>query len=167
MALIAAVRPWAIGVHRGQVCALVSGLALTVISVCARAEYTDSCAMFAQTLSGAAEEYDSKRSTFKSACDPYTGYDKNDETACGEFGYLRTAVGRARRNLEDAINNVAQFCGTYESASRASRQECAALKKENSVLQSKNKTLESENEKLRATVVLSCNSKSASPTPKP
>jgi hypothetical protein len=59
---------------------------LLLFCASARAEYTDSCSMFALTLSGSADNYNSKLRSFKSACDSYIGYSKDDESACGEYG---------------------------------------------------------------------------------
>ena len=137
------------------------------------AEYTDSCDLYAQMLWGAADSYDSAKSSydsaksnFESACDPYFGYSKNDESACGSYGYERGSYDNARSELEDAkseledaLNNVALFCGTcddildlfmsrYKKNINKLKSEIDQLKKKLIELESENKTL---NKKIKPT----------------
>jgi|GEM_PF-4743419 len=92
------------------------------------AEYTDSCSLYAQMLWSAADEFESAKSDFESAkssyesaCSPSYGYSKDDESACGSYGYERTSYEgakneliEAKSNLEDALENVANFCGACD-----------------------------------------------------
>ncbi|MFC1821399.1 hypothetical protein ACFL9T_01750 [Thermodesulfobacteriota bacterium] len=137
------------------------------------AEYTDSCGLYAQMLWSAADNYDSAKSSFdsakdsyESACDPYYGYSKNDESACGSYGYERSSYDDARSELEnakseleDALNNVALFCGpcddilgSFMSESKKNinklKSEIDQLKKKLIELESANKTL---NKKIKPT----------------
>jgi flagellar motility protein MotE (MotC chaperone) len=104
-------------------------------------------------LWSAASEYESEKSQFKSACDPDYGYSKNDESACGAYGYLRSGYIRAARSLQDALDNVAIFCGPCDNIIRAARsaadKELLGLKKELADMEEKLKKLEAENDKLR------------------
>jgi hypothetical protein len=126
---------------------------MLVFAQTTRAEYTDSCSMFALTLSSTADTYDSKLRSFKSACDAYIGYSKDDESACGEYGYLRSSAKRAQRELGDAQNNVALYCGVGDDLFRAARQsansEVTALRKEKAALEKQIKALEAEVTRLK------------------
>jgi hypothetical protein len=127
---------------------------MLLFALTAQADYTDSCSMFALTLSSAADTYDSKLRSFKSACDPYIGYSKADEGACGEYGYMRSPAKRAQRDLEDAQNNVALYCGVgdnlFQMARRSANKEATALRKEKAELEKQIKVLEAEVTRLKA-----------------
>ncbi|MFZ3138684.1 MAG: hypothetical protein WA126_14985 [Thermodesulfovibrionales bacterium] len=134
---------------------IIVAIVVAIATLCtnAYAEYTDSCSMYAQMLWSAADDYDSKASQFKSACDFYYGYDKDEESACGAYGYHRSSLKRAQRELDDALSNVALFCGSCDHIFRAARhatdKENGALKKEIAGLAARIKTIEAENEVLR------------------
>jgi hypothetical protein len=74
-------------------------------------EYTDSCARYAKKLSYAADEFDSAKSNYESSCDPYYGFMKDDESACGPFGYERSSLESAASELEYALDKVNRYCG--------------------------------------------------------
>lgn len=130
------------------------------------AEYTDSCSLYAQMLWSAADSYDSAKSSydsakssFESACDPHFGYSKNDKSACGSYGYERSSYDSARSELEDAkseledaLNNVALFCGPCDdilgSFMSESKKNINKLKSEIDQLKKKLIELESENKTL-------------------
>jgi hypothetical protein len=103
-------------------------------------------------LWSASDNYESARSDYKSTCDPYFGYSKDDESACGSYGYARTAYNDAKGELEDALHNVALFCGNCDqfmnTALRASAKQAKRLQSEISSLRSKVKKLEAENKVL-------------------
>lgn len=124
-------------------------LLFLLLPVSLNAEYTDSCALYAQLLWSAAENFDSAKSGFESACDPYIGYSKGDEAACGSYGYERSSYESAKSELEDALNNVALFCGPCEgilsSVRRSSMKNCKNLESEIDGL--KKRILELEEEK--------------------
>lgn len=111
-------------------------VAIAVLCTSAHAEYTESCGLYAQMLWSAASNYDSEKSKFKSACDSYYGYDKDEQSACGAYGYHTSSLKRAQSDVEDALSSVTLFCGS-------------GLKKEIAALAAKIKKLEAENEALR------------------
>lgn len=78
-------------------------------------EYTDSCARYAKKLYRAADEFDSAKSNLESACNPYYGYNKDDESACGTYGYERSGFESAASELEYALGKVSRFCGTCQN----------------------------------------------------
>jgi SMC interacting uncharacterized protein involved in chromosome segregation len=84
---------------------------------------------------------------------PYYGYDKDQELACGAYKYHRNTFKSAQQELEDALRNVALFCGPCDQDFQATRQtaqkETVALKKEIASLESRIKKLEAENAALR------------------
>ena len=72
--------------------------------------YDGSCARRAKRLERNANEYESAKSTFESACSDW-GYSRDDESACGPYGYERSALESARNDLEYAISRAARSCG--------------------------------------------------------
>jgi hypothetical protein len=127
-------------------------LMLLLLPSSLNAEYTDSCALYAQMLWSAASSYDSAKSSFESACDPYIGYSKNDKSACGSYGYIRSPYESAKRELKDALNNVALFCGPCDgllaSFMRESKKNSKNLESEIDRLKKRLLELEAENEAL-------------------
>jgi hypothetical protein len=111
-------------------------IAIAVFCTGVHAEYSESCSLYAQTLSSAASDYDFAKSAFKSACDPYYGYDKNDQSACGTYGYRTTTLKRAYNEVESALTSVALFCGSGSA-------------REIALLAAKIRKLEAENAALR------------------
>lgn len=113
------------------------------------AKYTDSCSHYARRLWRAADSYESAKSSFESACDPYIGYSKDDELACGAYGYEKSSYDAAKSELEDALNNVSNFCGTCDSILgtfiQAYKREVKKLESEINSL--KNRIIELEMEK--------------------
>lgn len=95
--------------------------AATIIPVRQSAAYDESCGMYAQFLWSAADQYESAKSSYESACSPYYGYSKNDEFACGPYGYERSAYESAKEELESAISNVGISCGVSDAALHALR----------------------------------------------
>lgn len=91
---------------------------LLLFSVASKAEYTDSCGLYAQMLWSAADGYESAKSSYESACDPYFEYSKGNESACGSYGYERTSYDSAKSELESALSNVSIFCGTGRSVDK-------------------------------------------------
>ena len=83
--------------------------------------YEESCGMYAQFLWSAADEYESAKSSYESACSPYYGYSKDDESACGSYGYERSHYESARDELKSAIQNVGIFCGVSDAMLQALR----------------------------------------------
>ncbi len=86
------------------------------------------------------------------ACDPYIGYSKNDKSACGSYGYIRSPYESAKRELKDALNNVALFCGPCDgllaSFMRESKKNSKNLESEIDRLKKRLLELEAENEAL-------------------
>jgi hypothetical protein len=127
-------------------------LLLLLLPFSLNAEYTDSCALYAQMLWSAADSYDSAKSSFESACDPYIGYSKNDKSACGSYGYERNSYKSAKSELEDALNNVAIFCGPCDgilaSFARESKKNSKNLESEVDRLKKRLLELEAENKAL-------------------
>lgn len=74
--------------------------------------------MYAKQLGSAADQYESKKRQFKSTCDPYDGYAKNDDAACGSYGYAHSSYEKAKSELRDAISSAGSFCGIPEESSR-------------------------------------------------
>ena len=75
----------------------------------------DDCASAARSLKNAAEEaesaeqeYESAKSNFESACSSY-GYDKENASACGRYGYHRSALDRAKRELDSKASEVSDY----------------------------------------------------------
>jgi hypothetical protein len=129
------------------------GIICLIMPIMVIAEYTDSCALFAQMLWSASSNYDSAKSSFESACDPYIGYSKGNESACGSYGYERSSYESAKAELEDALNNVALFCGTCDGmvklCLRKTKKESMELKSEVKELKKHIKELEKQNKVLR------------------
>jgi hypothetical protein len=69
-----------------------------------------SCGLYAQFLWSSADTFESAKSQFNSACNRDYGYNKNDEGACGSYGYERTSYENAKNEFEDARQNVSTFC---------------------------------------------------------
>jgi hypothetical protein len=145
----------------------------TVLAIClilfvsrtAFSEYTPSCSMYAGNLQTESRNYDSALSKFKrakddfeSACSSY-GYARNDEFACGEFGYTReeyrnTAdkLKRAAHALESAMNSISAFCGIPIERAMENEKYIRALFKavrENEDLKKRLKELENERDRYR------------------
>ena len=108
--------------------------------------------MYAQMLWSAADSYESAKSSYKSACDPYYGYSKDDESACGRYGYERSSYESAVSELESGLRNVALFCGPcdgiLETFIRESMKNRRKLEAEISQLQKDLTELEAENKAL-------------------
>ena len=83
--------------------------------------YDESCGMYAQFLWSPAEEYESAKASYESACSPYYGYSRDDESACGSYVYERRPYEGARDELESAIQNVGIFCGASDAMLQALR----------------------------------------------
>ena len=53
----------------------------------------------------AKSNYELEKGSYESACSSW-GYSKNDKSACGTYGYLRSAYENAYSTLESAINDL-------------------------------------------------------------
>lgn len=119
------------------------------------AEYTDSCHYYAETLWSAAGRYELAKSSFEASCNPSFGYNKDNEILCGNFGFEREVYETAKRNLEDAINNVATYCGCCDGLldllTRKSEKEIKRLELEINKLKSKIIELKVENKRIKLT----------------
>ena len=126
---------------------------VTCFPVLVAAEYSDDCSRRARALRDAADSFDSQLSSYKSACDQYYGYSKNDENACGPYGYLTSSLKSAASELDDANDRVRRDCGTCDgiasAAFRGSAQVVSELKKENADLKKRIAQLELENADLK------------------
>jgi hypothetical protein len=71
------------------------------------------------------------------------------------MGYLRSALKRAQRDLQDSLDNVALYCGVSDHLLRmvqqSSTREVTALRKEKLELEKRVKELEAEVRRLGAT----------------
>ena len=128
------------------------GLLIGMLSIFANqayGEYSSSCSMFAQMLWSAADAFDSEKSNFDSACNRSYGYSKDDESACGSYGYARSGYDNAKRELEDAQSNVGLFCGTCDQFIRImksrSQKKLVEANSEISKLRARIKALEAKN----------------------
>jgi len=103
-------------------------------------------------LWSAADGYESAKSSYESACDPYFGYSKENKSACGSYGYERTSYDSAKSELESALSNVSMFCGTGDQLIkpmlRAFKKQAKNLNSEISHLKDKIKKLEAEKKAL-------------------
>jgi len=125
------------------------------------AGYSSMCGSYASDLENAARDYESAeskyksaKSDFESACSSY-GYLKNDEFACGQFGYVRedyrSAANRlksAASQLQSAMNNVSLSCGVPGEDSMYIRA-LAKAAKDNEELKKRVLKLEQELEQYR------------------
>src|SRR5712692_4885978 len=82
-----------------------------LIPVLAGAEDLDSCPSYASRLNRAAQSYESAKSSFESACNPYYGYSRKEQSACGTYGYARSQFDQAKSELLDASSAAARQCG--------------------------------------------------------
>lgn len=78
----------------------------------------DDCARVARNLKNAAEEavsaeqeYDSAKSNYESACSSYE-YDKDNASACGRYGYHRSALDMAKRELDSKTSEVSDYASS-------------------------------------------------------
>jgi hypothetical protein len=92
---------------------------LSILSFSAKAEFSDSCGLYAQMLWTSASSFSSEKSTYEmakstyemeessyeSACNSSYGYSKNDSSACGTYGYVRTAYVDAFERVKSARND--------------------------------------------------------------
>ena len=62
-------------------------LVVALVASSSAYSYDESCASKAKKLKYAAEEYESAKSSYESACSPDWGYSQDDESACGQYGY--------------------------------------------------------------------------------
>ncbi len=76
----------------------------------------------AENYESALSEYEDAVSSYESACESGYGYSNDDESACGPYGYERTAYEDAVENLrsaesdlEDAYENVRRRCNPPDS----------------------------------------------------
>jgi flagellar motility protein MotE (MotC chaperone) len=131
----------------------VMALLIVLVSCVARAEYTNSCGLYAQMLWSASTDYESAKSDYDSACDPTFGFSRRVESACGAYGYVTSSFKEAKTSLEGAQRNAALFCGICDDILRAARRsmdkETAALRKDLAASEAKIKALEAENEELK------------------
>lgn len=142
---------------------VVFGVFLYVVTLSAKAEFTDSCGIDAEMLWASATNYSSAKSTFEieksnyeSACNRSYGYSKNDASACGNYGYIITAyndsvdrVSMAKEELDSALDNVATFCGISDSYYQLYNQQGNQFKSQISELEKMIKSLEVENKSLK------------------
>lgn len=142
------------------------GIFTSIIAMPSKAEFTDSCSIYAQMLWSSASNYSSAKSTYEmeksnyeSACNSSYGYSKDDSSACGQYGYVLTAYDNAvdqinstKEEFESALSNVASFCGVPESFYQLYHKQGNELKSAISQLETKVKRLESENNILRNAV---------------
>ncbi|MDO6842147.1 hypothetical protein Q4602_21965 [Paraglaciecola chathamensis] len=139
------------------------GAFLSIITLPSKAEFTDSCGLYAQMLwnsassySNAKSTYEMEKSNYESACNSSYGYSKNDSSACGNYGYVLTAyndsvdqVNTTKEEFDSALNNVATFCGIPDSFYQLYNKQGNQLKSTISELEKRIKTLETENKSLR------------------
>ena len=102
-----------------------------------------------QNLESAISELESAVSEYESACNSSYGYQKDDEYACGNFGYIksnvdsqRSNVDSQRSNVDSANTSVSYSCGTCNSAYSLIQR----LMKENEELKEEIKKLKSNNQ---------------------
>jgi len=139
------------------------GAFLSIITLPSKAEFTDSCGLYAQMLWNSASSYTNAKSTYEmeksnyeSACNSSYGYSKNDSSACGNYGYVLTAyndsvdqVNTTKEEFDSALNNVATFCGIPDYFYQLYNKQGNQLKSTISELEKRMKTLEMENKSLR------------------
>ncbi|WP_158297398.1 hypothetical protein [Alteromonas macleodii] len=142
---------------------ILAGVFLSILAMPSKAEFTDSCGLYAQMLwtsasnySSAKSTYEMEKSTYESACNSSYGYSKNDPSACGQYGYVISSyndaidqVNDAKHEFESALNNVANFCGIPESFYQLYHKQGSELKSVISELEAKVKKLEAENNLLK------------------
>ncbi len=87
--------------------------------------YSSNCPQKAKKLKNAANEYEyahsnleSEKNSYESACNSGWGFSRKDESACGVYGYKRSALDSAKSsldyaesNLEAALKKVTRSCG--------------------------------------------------------
>ena len=78
--------------------------------------WNNSCDWDAQSLSDASRRLKSAISEYESACNSSYGYQKDDEYACGTFGYIKSEVDSQKSNLDRENISVSYSCGTCDSA---------------------------------------------------
>ena len=93
-----------------------------------------------QNLESAISELESAVSEYESACNSSYGYQKDDEYACGNFGYIKSNVDSQRSNVDSANTSVSYSCGTCNSAYSLIQR----LMKENEELKEEIKKLKSK-----------------------
>jgi hypothetical protein len=103
-------------------------------------------------LGSAANYYESEKSRYKLACDPYFGFSKESEGSCGPFGFNRIPYESAKSDLESALRNVSMYCVNWDQLENtmmgASEEQVKNLNTEISRLKDKIKKLEAENKAL-------------------
>jgi excinuclease UvrABC helicase subunit UvrB len=145
---------------------IVAGIFLSIIALPSKANFTDSCGLYAQMLWNSASRYSSaksiyemEKSNYESACNSSYGYNKDVAAACGKYGYIITAyndsvdqVNSAKEEFDSALNNVATFCGIPDAYYQLYNKQGSDLKSIITELENKVKMLETENKKLKNSV---------------
>jgi hypothetical protein len=138
--------------------ALAMALALLLSPVASMAEYKQICSIAADTLTGAANQYELAKRNFEWACDPDIGDSYGDESACGENGTERLAYSMAKDWLESSLDQVSIGCGICDGVSEADASEPHndnwELKSEITSLEKQLAELEASNKKLRRIIEL-------------
>ena len=76
------------------------------------------CTSKARSLYNLSQEAEYAKDQFESACNPSYGYQKDDEGACGSYGYVRSDYESAKSNFDIAVSDV-EYAAS--SANRKSR----------------------------------------------
>ena len=101
------------------------------------------CTSKARSLYNLSQEAEYAKDQFESACNPSYGYQKDDEGACGSYGYVRTNYENAKSDVEFAASSANRYCGgTGDSKMKKLEQYIKYLLEENKKSNEKIKTLE-------------------------
>ncbi len=102
------------------------------------------CTSKARNLYRLSQDAESAKSEFESACSDW-GYQKDDEYACGSYGYVRTNYESAISDVEYAASSANRYCGgTGNSMIKKLEQYIKYLQEENKKLNEKIKALEKQ-----------------------
>ena len=138
--------------------ALAMMLVLLLSPVASKAEYKQICSIAADTLTGAANQYELAKRNFEWACDPDIGDSYGDESACGENGAERLAYNVAKDWLELSLDQVSIGCGICDGVSESNAPEPhndnRELKSKITILEKNLAKLEAINQKLQRIIEL-------------